>query len=200
MRRLAYLVTTISLCAIGAVTCATYKDDLERSRGHYQGSSIDAARKEYEENQYERALALLRVLEHDIDSYSPGEQAQYAYLRGMTDYRLSQSSRLTSQSQEGSSVANPKLMYRMNSRHWLGVAAATEKLTPGGLTPDEKQRLTEAMNDLNKDVYGADEVPLAEGADGGAGDAGESAAPAGEPPAAPPAAAPAAPPAAPPAK
>jgi hypothetical protein len=178
MRRLAYLVTTISLCALGAVTCATYQQDLERSRGHYEGSAVDAARKDYEENQYERALALLRVLEHDIDSYSAGEQAQYAYVRGMTDYRLSQSSRLTMQSAEGSSVANPKLMYRMNARHWLGVAAATEKNTPGGLKPEEKQRVAEVMADLNKDVFGAEDVPLAETSDAGPGDGGEGAAPA----------------------
>src|SRR3712207_3611789 len=99
MRRLAYLVTTISLCAVGAVTCATYKQDLERSRGHYEGTSVDQARKDYEENQYEKALALLRVLEHDVDSLPPGEQAQYAYLRGMTGYRLSQSTRLTNAAQ-----------------------------------------------------------------------------------------------------
>jgi hypothetical protein len=185
MRRLAYLVSTITLCALGAVTCATYKQDLDRSRAHYDGTSVDAARKEYEENQYEKALALLRVLEHDIDSYSPGEQAQYAYLRGMTGYRLSQSSRLTSSSQEGSSVSNPKLMYRMNARHWLGVAAAIEKTTPGGLTPDEKTRLAEVMVDLNKDVYGGaenvDDAPT------DAADAGADAAPAAEPGAAPPA-------------
>lgn len=178
MRRLAYLVTTALLCA-GAVTCATYKQDLERSRGHYEGTAVDQARKDYEANQYESALALLRVLEHDIDSYSPGEQAQYAYLRGMTGYRLSQSTRLTSTSQEGSSVANPKLMYRMNARHWLGVAASIEKQTPGGLTPEEKQRVAEVMVDLNKDVFGAEEVPLAEAPDAGT-DASAEAVPPGE--------------------
>ncbi len=182
MRRLAYLVSTISLCALGAVTCATYKEDLDRSRAHYDGTSVDAARKEYEENQYEKALALLRVLEHDIDSLSPGEQAQYAYLRGMTGYRLSQSSRLTSSAQEGSSVSNPKLMYRMNARHWLGVAAATEKNTPGGLTPEEKTRLAEVMDDLNKDVYGgAENIETTDAT----GDAGADAAPAADPAAAP---------------
>lgn len=189
MRRLAYLVSTLSLCAIGAVACATYKQDLDRSRAHYDGTSVDAARKEYDENQYEKALALLRVLEHDIDSYSPGEQAQYAYLRGMTGYRLSQSSRLTSSGQEGSSVANPKLMYRMNARHWLGVAAATEKNTPGGLTPEEKTRLTEVMVDLNKDVYGGAENLEDAPASATDADAGADAAP----PAAEPAAAPAPP-------
>jgi hypothetical protein len=185
MRRLAYLVT-ISLCALGAVTCATYKQDLDRSRAHYDGTSVDAARKEYDENQYEKALALLRVLEHDIDSLPAGEQAQYAYLRGMTGYRLSQSSRLTSSSQEASSVSNPKLMYRMNARHWLGVAAAIEKNTPGGLTPEEKTRLTEVMVDLNKDVYGGAEN--IEGDPAAAGDAGADAAPSAAEPGAPPAA------------
>jgi hypothetical protein len=81
-------------------------------------------------------------------------------------------------------------MYRMNARHWLGVAAAIEKNTPGGLTPDEKTRLAEVMVDLNKDVYGGaenlDDAP-ADAADAGA-DAAPSAAAAdpGTAPAAPP--------------
>lgn len=174
MRRLSYLIPAMVLCVFGAATCATYKQDLDRARGHYEGSSLETARKDYEENQYEKALALLRVLEHDIDSYTAGEQAQYAYIRGMTDYRLSQSSRLVGgTSSERSVVANPKQAYRTNARHWLGVAAAIEKNTPGGLKTEEKQRLTDAMTDLNKDVYGgAEELPNA--ADAGT-DAAEAA-------------------------
>jgi hypothetical protein len=175
MRRLPYLLPLLVLCVFGAVTCATYKSDLERARGHYQDNQVGQARKNYEENQYEKALALLRVLEHDIDSFTPGEQAQYSYLRGMTDYRLSQSPRLSQQTQ-GSAVADPRKDYRSNARHWLGVAAAIEKVTPGGLTPDEKQRMSDVLTDLNKDVYGGAES-LPEGdADAGA-DAAAAAAP-----------------------
>lgn len=199
MRRAPYLLPLVLLCAFSAITCATYKQDLDRSRKHYEDNQVDQARKNYEENQYEKALALLRVLEHDIDSFSPGEQAQYAYLRGMTDYRLSQSSRLSQQPTQGSSVADPRKDYRSNSRHWLGVAQAIEKVTPGGLTPDEKTRMGDALNDLNKDVWGgADSLEGAAGASSatpaasGAPDAappgsGAPVAPLGAPPATPPA-------------
>lgn len=190
MRRLAFLIPTVSLCLFGAVTCATYKQDLDRARAHYEGKTTEAARKDYEENQYEKALAILRVLEDDIDSFSPGEQAQYAYLRGMTDLRLSQSSRLSQTSTQGGGVADPRLAYRANARHWLGFAAAVEKVTPGGLTNDEKQRLSDAMTDLNQDVFGGEEG-TASGADAGTGDAGEDAAAAVVDPAAPASAAPA---------
>lgn len=185
MRRVPYLLPMLVLCAFGAITCATYKQDLDRSRKHYEDNQVDQARKNYEENQYEKALALLRVLEHDIDSFSPGEQAQYAYLRGMTDYRLSQSSRLSQQPTQGSSVADPRKDYRANSRHWLGVAAATEKITPGGLLPEEKQRMTDALNDLNKDVWGgADAIESDAGAPDAAAPA-DSASPGVAPPAPP---------------
>jgi hypothetical protein len=49
-------------------------------------------------------------------------------------------------------------MFRLNARHWLGVAASIEKDTPGGLTDDEKKRLADALADLNNDVYGGAEV------------------------------------------
>lgn len=155
MRRLASLVSLLSRTALaGSIIfastfgCATYHDDLVRARAHYDG------------NQHEKALALFRVLESDIDSLTPGEQAQYAYLRGMTDFRLAGSS-LASNVSGG--AADPKKGYRTNARHWLAIAAAIEKETPGGLTADEKTRLEESLTDLNKDVYGGAEV-LADGA------------------------------------
>jgi len=150
MRRLASLVSIASRVAlVGSVFfastfgCATYHDDLVRARAHYDG------------NQHEKALAIFRVLEMDIDSLSPGEQAQYAYLRGMTDFRLAGSS-LTSNVTGG--ATDPKKAYRTNARHWLAIAAAIEKQTPGGLKPDEKARLEESLTDLNKDVYGGAEA------------------------------------------
>ena len=47
-------------------------------------------------------------------------------------------------------------------------AAAIEKKSPGGLTPEEKQRLQETLDDLNRDVFGAGETPLADGGADGA--------------------------------
>jgi hypothetical protein len=82
-------------------------------------------------------LAIFRVLEEDTDSLSLNDQARYAYLRGMTDYRLG---------------------FRPDARHWLALAKATEQEHPGGLSPDWKQRLDEALTDLNRDVFGGAEV------------------------------------------
>jgi hypothetical protein len=135
------LSTFLVAAFVASVTagCATYSQDLERGRKHY------------DQNQYEAALALFRVLEHDTDSFTAAERAQYAYLRGMTDYRLS------SIAAQGSSVSDPKRAFRDNARHWLSVASAIEKQSAGGLSDDEKSRLAEAMKDLNKDWYsGAD--------------------------------------------
>jgi hypothetical protein len=70
----------------------------------------------------------------------------------MTDFRLS------ALAVGGSGVVDPKKAYRSNARHWLAVAAATEKNTPGGLTGDEKTRLEETLTDLNRDVYGGAEA------------------------------------------
>src|SRR5262245_22053789 len=143
--RLGLLVSSLGVAL--AVSCATYEQDLNRASEHYN------------RNQFESALALFRVLEPDMDSFSPADQARYAYLRGMTDYRLS------SLSPQGTGVADPRQGYRDNARHWLAVGSAIDKKTPGGLTPEEKQRLEEALTDLNRDVFGGGEVA---GADAGA--------------------------------
>jgi hypothetical protein len=140
MRRSASLLFPVLMLALGSALaaggCATYRQDLERARAHY------------DKNEYEAALALFRVLEPDVDSFSTGEHAQYAYSRGMTDYRLA------ALAKPGTAVADPQASFRANARHWLAVARAIEKETPGGLTADEKQRLEDALVDLNKDVYG----------------------------------------------
>ncbi len=151
MRRPAILVS--SLLALGmvaiAASCATYRNDLERARAHY------------DKNEFEPALALCRVIEPDIDSFSSAEYAQYAYTRGMTDYRLS------SLVSSGSSAVNdPKAAYRSNARHWLAVARAVENATPGGISAEEKTRLEEALTDLSRDVYGGGDT--ATDADAGA--------------------------------
>ncbi|EYF01285.1 hypothetical protein [Chondromyces apiculatus] len=138
----------ILLCAAFAgASCATYSQDLERARSHYDA------------NQYEQALALFRVLEPDLDSFSDAEQAQYAYLRGMTDFRLAELS------PQGQGIADPRKAFRDNARHWLALAAAIEKNTPGSVSNDQKTRLTGTLTELNLDVYGGAEA-LPEGAAG----------------------------------
>ncbi len=126
---LTFRLTTMKRAILGAALllltgCATYREDLNRGQ------------RLYEENQYERALAIWRVLENDMDSLSLNDQARYAYLRGMTDYRL---------------------RFRADARHWLGLAAAIEKEHAGGLSVEWKERLKVTLDDLNHDVYGGAE-------------------------------------------
>ena len=116
--RLAVLLT---LAALG---CSTYREDLNRGQ------------RLYEENQYEHALAIWRVLEVDTDSLTLNDQARYAYLRGMTDYRLG---------------------FRPYARHWLGIARSIDKEHPGGLNQEWRDRLDKSLTDLNNDVFGGSE-------------------------------------------
>lgn len=121
MRANAWVAVALALF-MGA--CATYSEHLNRGQ------------RLYDENEFERSLAIWRDLERDIDSLSLNDQARYAYLRGMTDYRLG---------------------FRADARHWLAVARAIDEEHPGGLQSDWKTRLGEALTDLNKDVYGGAE-------------------------------------------
>ena len=144
----------LALFAVAAIGCYTYRSDLERARRHYDA------------NEFEPALALFRVLEPDFDSLTTTERAQYAYFRGMTAYRLS------GLAAKGSSVSDPRTGYRQNARHWLALAAAMEKNAGGGLNEDEKRRLGETLADLNKDVYGGADVDAEVDADAGAPEGG----------------------------
>jgi hypothetical protein len=99
--------------------CSTYRDELARGQ------------RAFEQNQHERALAVLRGLENDTSHLDTGERARYAYLRGMTDYRVG---------------------YKADARHWLAVARATAEAQPGALPADWRARLDEAMTDLDAQV------------------------------------------------
>ena len=113
-----------ALAALALVACSTYREDLNRGQ------------RLYEENQYEHALAIWRLLEADMNSLSVNDQARYAYLRGMTDYRLG---------------------FRPYARHWLGIAHSIDKEHPGGLNQEWRDRLDKSLADLNNDVYGGSE-------------------------------------------
>jgi hypothetical protein len=121
------------LVALGIGACTTYREDLNRGQ------------RMYEQNEFERSLAVWRYLEEDFDSLTYNDQTRYAYLRGMTDYRLAGG-------QAGQDAA-----YRAHARHWLAVAKAIEQQHPGGLSAQWKQRLEEALADLNREVYGLTE-------------------------------------------
>ena len=122
------LKLVVGLMAVVLMCCATYREHLNRGQ------------RLYDENEFERALAIWRSLEPDMDSLSLNDQARYSYLRGMTGYRLG---------------------FRPDARHWLAVSKAIEKEHPGGLTPEWKGRLEESLADLNRDVYGGAEGGIA---------------------------------------
>jgi hypothetical protein len=87
----------------------------------------------YENNEYERALAVWRELERHESVLSSAERARYAYLRGMTDYRLG---------------------FRDDARHWLAMAKVTEQRVPGSLEPVWMARLDGALGDLEREMLG----------------------------------------------
>jgi hypothetical protein len=123
--------------------CATYADSLARGQ------------RAFEQGEHDRALAIFRALEANLEHLSVPDRARYGYLRGMTDYRMG---------------------YRAEARHWLAIAAETEKQMPGALSDDRARRLAEALSELNERVYSQgvaslSNAPLA----GPANDAGEEA-------------------------
>ncbi len=107
-------------CLSLLVGCATYHDDLERGQ-HY-----------YDLNQYNNALSVWRILEVDWDSLTYAEQARYAFLRGMTDYRMG---------------------YRADARHWLAMSKAVAQHHPGGLDAKSLAQLEQALTEFNAAVY-----------------------------------------------
>jgi hypothetical protein len=102
--------------------CATYADTIERGQRYY------------EDNQYERALALWRDLDRRDARLAPAERARFAYFRGMTDYRLG---------------------YRDEARHWLAVAREVELRAPGVLSTEWLERLEMALVDLDRNIAGS---------------------------------------------
>jgi hypothetical protein len=107
-------------CWPALFACATYDEDLMRGQHAF------------EQSEHERALAIFRALEPDTTRLSVIGRAHYAYLRGMTDYRIG---------------------YRSEARHWLAIASAMAQETPGSLPPDWESRMSESLKELNEEVY-----------------------------------------------
>jgi hypothetical protein len=120
VRRQRYGFGRHALCAL-ALACGGQPAALLRGQGYY------------EDNQYERALAVWRSLESSESSLSRPDFARYAYLRGMTDYRLG---------------------FRPDARHWLALAKVTDQQYPGGLNPEWASRLDGALADLDRETFG----------------------------------------------
>jgi hypothetical protein len=107
-------------CWFALVSCATYEEALMRGQ------------RAFEQSEHERALAIFRALEPDTLRLSVVGRAHYAYLRGMTDYRIG---------------------YRSEARHWLAIASAMDQQTPGSLPPDWEKRMSDSLKELNEEVY-----------------------------------------------
>jgi hypothetical protein len=110
------------LASLGAPACATYHDELTRGEQAFEAS------------EHERALAIFRALEPDADRLNVTDRAHYAYLRGMTDYRIG---------------------YKAEARHWLSLATALEQATPGSMPAEWTKRMSEATKELNEEVFAA---------------------------------------------
>lgn len=110
-----------ALACAGLLACSSARATLDRGQAHY------------EDNRFERALSVWRELAREQADLSPEERARYAYLRGMTDYRLG---------------------FRDEARYWLGLAKAREARHPGGIAPTWMARLDAALDDLNREIFG----------------------------------------------
>lgn len=110
--------------------CNTYADMLQRGQVYYQ------------ENEYERALAVWRELDADRSALRPAERARYYYLRGMTDFRLG---------------------YAPDARYWLGLAQASRTEHPSALDEDEIERLDETLASLSRKALGLEQEAEASG-------------------------------------
>jgi hypothetical protein len=125
-------VGAVSALVIGLVLgCSTYRDNLTRGERLYQA------------NQFDESLALCRLMERDVDALTRGEQARYAYLRGMTDYQLG---------------------FRADARHWLAIARAIHEQEAGGLDADALATSQTTLDELNREVYGLTPGNAASGA------------------------------------
>jgi hypothetical protein len=117
-----WLTAVAALVSLPLAACATYQDELA------------SGQRAFEASEHDRALAIFRVLEPDAVQLSVPDRARYAYLRGMTDFRIG---------------------YQAEARHWLSMAAAIEQQAPGSLPDDWNKRLADSLKELNEAVYTA---------------------------------------------
>ena len=114
------------LALLGLPGCATYTQDLERARRHYQ------------DLEFPQALSVLRLLGEDYDVLSPAEQVQFAYLRGMTDFRLSETV---------PAVGTSRTELRACSRDWLQTCFALDT-AEGALSSEQITRARVVLGQL----------------------------------------------------
>ncbi len=117
-----WVASGMLLASLSLASCATYQDELA------------SGQRAFEASEHDRALAIFRVLEPDVPQLSTPARTRYAYLRGMTDFRIG---------------------YRAEARHWLSLAFALEQQSPGSLPDDWSKRLGDSLKELNEEVYSA---------------------------------------------
>lgn len=121
LSRSARAALTLGVLPLAFLTaCTTYRDQLARGQ------------RALEQNEHDRALVILQDLEPDFVRLTAPEQAQYAFVRGMSDYRIG---------------------YQSDARHWLSLAKAYEATSPGVLPGAWKTQTNEALTELNNVVY-----------------------------------------------
>lgn len=116
LRRPWLALALLAACCAG-LACAGERAALLRGQAYY------------EDNQFERALAIWRDVERRQSDLSPSDFARYAYLRGMTDYRLG---------------------FHLDARYWLGLAQVARQQYPSALDTAWAARLDSALSDLNR--------------------------------------------------
>ena len=77
-------------------------------------------------------MEILAILEAEQAALSDVDRARYAYLRGMTEFRLRHSA---------------------DARHWLALALAFDQLYPGTLQEAWQNRASAALEELNASVF-----------------------------------------------
>jgi hypothetical protein len=133
-RRPAAIALAVLAATLGSA-CATYSQDLERVRRHYDRSEFPAS------------LALLRALGDDQAGLSERERVEYAYLRGMTDYRLA-----------AASPSGPtRDAFRQYAADYLSRASKLDAATPTALSAGQKERMRQTLAALATNADIADE-------------------------------------------
>lgn len=102
------------------LSCSTYARELGRGE------------RAYDENDYDRAEALLRALEPDLEALTPDERVRYCYTRGMSTLRLG--------------AGRPS---RGEARYWLSLASASLRAHPGALSESQRARMGTALCELD---------------------------------------------------
>jgi hypothetical protein len=125
--RLHTSVLAVTLAVVSVLGgCVTYSRDLQRVRDHYRDS------------EFPQALALLRVLGDDLDALSPRERVEYAYLRGMTDFRLS----------EAAPAGATRESFRSYAQTLLTLASELDRKTPVALSEEQRTRMNDTLTAL----------------------------------------------------